>query len=231
MSVTLVSPPAAETEDSEQRFVMGGIPWDAYVTISDALDEHSGVRLIYIDGRLTLMGKSRRHERSSELLGHLVLAVAAYLQIDCEPSGEATVRSRPKGAGLEGDRTFHFGANALQMRGLENYDFDHDPPPDLAIEVEATHPADDAIAAWGRLGVPEVWRFDATTLTCTFWNRREDGTYGRVNRGMFLPMLDPSDVENQIRRAKELGSSNWYRQLEEWVRDVIRPRLDSGIGN
>ena len=230
MSVTLVSPPAAETEDSEQRFVMGGIPWDAYVTISEALDEHSGVRLIYVDGRLTLMGKSRRHERSSELLGHLVLAVAAYLQIYCEPSGEATVRSRPKGAGLEGDRTSSLWRQCVaDARGLENYDFDHDPPPDLAIEVEASHPADEAIAAWGRLGVPEVWRFEATTLTCTFWNRREDGTYGRVDRGMFLPMLDPSDVENQISRAKELGSSNWYRQLEEWVRDVIRPRLEGGL--
>ena len=34
--------PAAETETVEQRFVMGGIRWDAYVAISDALDEHSG---------------------------------------------------------------------------------------------------------------------------------------------------------------------------------------------
>ena len=40
MSVTLVSPPAAETETVEQRFVIGGIRWDAYVAISDALDEH-----------------------------------------------------------------------------------------------------------------------------------------------------------------------------------------------
>jgi hypothetical protein len=31
MSVTLVSPPTAETETAEQRFVMGGIRWDTYV--------------------------------------------------------------------------------------------------------------------------------------------------------------------------------------------------------
>lgn len=158
------------------------------------------------------------------------MAVAAYLEFDCEPSGEATFRRRPKAAGLEGDRTFHFGANAQRMQGLRNYDFEVDPPPDLAIEVEATHSADDAIAAWGRLGVAEVWRFDAATFTCTFWNRRGE-TYEQTAHSMFFPMLDPSDVVFQIRRAEELGSSRWYRQLEEWVRDVIRPRIDGGVQN
>ena len=145
------------------------------------------IRLIYNDGRLIFMGKSRRHERLAESLGHLVLGVAAYLQIDCEPSGEATYRRRQKEAGVEGDRTFHFGSNAERMRGMENYDFEVDPPPDLAIEVEASHRADDAMYAWGRLGVPEVWRFDTATFTCTFWNRREDGTYEQVVRSLFLP--------------------------------------------
>jgi Uma2 family endonuclease len=228
MSVTLASPPIAETEVSEQRFVMEGIRWDVYVTICDALEEHSGVRMIYNDGRLIFVGKSRLHEQLAEFLGHLVMAVAAYLEIDCEPSGEATFRLRKKAAGLEGDRTFHFGANAERMRGLRNYDFEVDPPPDLAIEVEASHPADDAIAAWGRLGVPEVWRFDAATSTCTFWNRRDGETYEQVVRSKFLPMLDPSDVVFQLRLVAELGSSNWYRQLEDWVRDVIRPRLEGG---
>ena len=226
MSATLASPPAAETETAKQRFVMEGIRWDAYVAVSDALDEHSGVRIIYNDGRLIFMGKSRRHEQLAELLGHLVMAVAVYLLIDCEPSGEATFRRRLKEAGAEGDRTFHFNANAERMRGLRNYDFEVDPPPDLAIEVEASHSADDAIAAWGRLGVSEVWRFDAATLACTFWNRHDDGTYERVDRSMFLPGLDQADVSDQIRRAGELGFSTWYRQLEDWVREVIRPKIN-----
>jgi Uma2 family endonuclease len=226
MSVSLASPPRIEMETAEPRFVVDRIRWDAYVTICDAFDEHSGLRLIYNDGRLIFMGKSRRHERLAEFLDHLVLAVAAYSRIECEPSGEATYRRRQKEAGIEGDRTFHFGANVERMQGMENYDFEVDPPPDLAIEVEASYAADDAIATWGRLGVPEVWRFDAAALTCTFWNRRDDGTYEQVNRSMFLPMLDPSNVIDQIRLAKERGSSKWYRQLEDWVRDVLRPGIE-----
>ncbi len=41
MSVTLASPPAAENETAEQRFVIGGLGWDADSAISDALDEHN----------------------------------------------------------------------------------------------------------------------------------------------------------------------------------------------
>jgi Uma2 family endonuclease len=228
MSVTLASPPAAETETAEQRFVMVGIRWDAYAAINDALDEQRGLRMIYNDGRLIFMGKSRRHEQLAELLGHLVMAVAVYLQIDCEPSGEATFRRRQKEAGVEGDRTFHFSANAERMRGLRNYDFEVDPPPDLAIEVEASHPADDAVAAWGRLGVTELWRFDAATLACTFWNRRADGTYEQVGRSKFLPVLEASDVSDQIRRVNEIGFPTWYLELQDWVREVLIPRVTGG---
>ncbi len=206
MSVTLVSPPAAETETAEQRFVIGGISWDAYVSISDALDEHSGVRLIYHDGRLIFMGKSRRHERLAESLDHLVLAITVYLQIDCEPSGEATYRRRQQEAGVDGERTFHFGANAERMRGMENYDFEVDPPPDLAIEVEASHPADEAIAAWGRLGVPEVWRFDVGTFTCTFWNRRDDGTYGAPTNRCFVARRARGAAAQPVRVVHQMQS-------------------------
>src|SRR5437868_1037278 len=105
MTAALVSPPAADTEIAEQRFVMDRIGWDAYVTINEALQENNSLRMIYNGGRLIFMGKSRRHERLAEFLGHLVMAVAAHSQLECEPSGEATVRRRVKAAGLEGDRT------------------------------------------------------------------------------------------------------------------------------
>jgi len=72
MSTPFVSPPAAETGTTEQRFVMGDISWDAYVTISDALDEHPGVRTIYDDGKLIFMGKSRRHEWLSDSPAHAI---------------------------------------------------------------------------------------------------------------------------------------------------------------
>jgi Uma2 family endonuclease len=228
MSVALVSPPATETENGEQRFVMGRVSWDAYLKISEALDDQPGLRLIYCDGRLVLVGKSRRHEWISDSLGHLVLAIAAQLGILCEPAGEATYRREERGAGLEGDRTFHLGANALKMRGGKNYDFSIDPPPDLAIEVEVSHSADEAMEAWGRAGVPEVWRFEAASFTCSFWRRRQDGTYEKIPVSAAIPQLSSEDIVELIGRAQEIGTVPALAQIPDWVDRVIRPRLAGG---
>ena len=222
MSITSTSSATAETDG--QRFVIPGVSWEAYVAFNDALGERSYPRMIYCAGRLTFMGKTRHHQWLSFRLGSFVAGVATILGIECEPSGEATYRRRKKEAGLERDQTFHFGRNAKRMRGPKNYNFDVDPPPDLAIEVEATHSADDAVEAWGRLGVPEVWRFDARREICTFWNRRDDGSYQQVPRSLFLPGLEPGDVEGQMRRAQEIGTVKWLGGLGAWVRKTLRPR-------
>jgi Uma2 family endonuclease len=52
---------------------------------------------------------------------------------------------------------------------------DNDPPPDLAIEVELTPSALDRMSIDARLGVPEVWRYDGSTLTIDV--PREGGPY------------------------------------------------------
>jgi Uma2 family endonuclease len=212
-------------DSDEPRFDIHDVKWDTYVTMNEALGDRRNPRMIHCEGRLTLMERSWIHMRLASLLDHLIMAIASYAHVDCEPSGAATYRHRQKEAGLEADRTFHFGDNAERMRGGRDYDFDRDPPPDLAIEVEVTNPADEAIAAWGRLGVPEVWRFDAAARTCSFWNRSDDGSYEQVARSLFLPMLHPLDVVDQIRTAQEIGTSKWYAQLGDWVRDVILPRM------
>ena len=201
-------PSRTVTETDGQRFVIPGVSWEAYVAFNDSLGERSVARMVYCAGRLTFIGKSRLHEWMSDCLGNFVLGVAVVLGLECEPSGEATCRRREKEAGLEGDRTFHFGANAERMKSAKDYDFEVDPAPDLAIEVEVSHPADDAIIAWGRLGVPEIWRFDARRWQCTFWNRRDDGTYCQVSRSLFLPALEPDDVVQQMKRCKRSGPSS-----------------------
>ena len=79
MSATVASPPAAETEDGEQCFVMGRVSWDSYLKIGDALEDQPGLRLIYCDGRLAFEGKSRRHDWFAERLAEFVKAMARGL--------------------------------------------------------------------------------------------------------------------------------------------------------
>jgi Uma2 family endonuclease len=229
MPVTLLNPPAAETEPAEQRFVMGRVTWDAYLKISDALDDQPGLRLIYCDRRLVFVGKSRRHDWFAERLGEFVKAMARGLGIPWEDAGQATYRREKLDAGLEGGKTFYFGEHAVLMRGPLDIDLAVQPPPDLAIEVEVSHSADAAMVAWGRLGVPEVWRFQPKSSQFTIFVRRDDGSYSQSERSLVFPALSSADVLEQLACANELGADRWNEQLEAWFSGVIRPRLTGAV--
>ena len=129
---------------------------------------------------------------------------------------------------VEGDETFYFGEHAERMKRQERIDLDAQPPPDLAVELEVSHSADDAVIVWGRVGVPEVWRFDPIAWNCSFWHRRRNGTYARRERSLAFPMLSPDEVLEQMRLAEELGPDDWQARLGRWVRKVIVPRSRGG---
>jgi Uma2 family endonuclease len=221
MTATIASP---TTVEGEQRLVLSRIRWEEYVAIADALPDRPNLRLIYSNRSLTFVTTSHRHEWIAERLGLIIMAVASGCGIECEPAGPTTFRREDADAGAEGDKTFYFGPNAERMRGPREIDLSVDPPPDLVVEVEVSNPADPVMITWARLGVPEVWRYDANRGVLTVWNSREDGTFGRSDRSTFLPMIEAADVIEQLRLAEELGSSRWYAQLVDWVRDVVLPR-------
>ena len=213
---------------STTTIALCGVSWDQYVTISDALPDRPSLRVTYLDGNLTFMTVSRRHDWLSRNLSLFIAAVANGCDVLWEPAGSATYRRRDIDGGVEGDETYYFGPHAELMQGPLNIDLTTQPPPDLAIEVEFTHPADDAMIVWGRLGVPEVWRVDAESETVGFSLRREDGAYVAVEKSLAFPTLTPDDVNGQIRLADELGSGRWFAQLGDWVRDVVVPRMRNG---
>ncbi len=222
--MTTATVAAQGVSQQEPCVVLNGITWGQYEKILEAFPEQSGLRITYLDGRLTLLSPKRRHDWHEDTLGDLVKAVASGLGIGWEPSGHTTYRRKDVGGGVEGDQTFYFGVNAETMRGPIDVDLTTQPPPDLAIEVEVTHRADDSVAVWGRLGVPEVWRFNVDRGTLTFETLRGDGTYAPIPRSVALPELKPDDVIAQLRLAGEIGVSRWYSELGDWVRTVLLPR-------
>jgi len=225
--MTTLTAPSHSTSD-EQHLVLRGLSWDQYLSISDALPDNPGLRLTYLDGSLTFLTVSLNHDWLSRTFYLLIVAVANGCGVLWEPAGSTTYRRQDKLAGVEGDETYYFGPHAEVMRGRKTIDLSTQPPPDLAIEIEVTHPADDAMVVWGRLGVPEVWRFDADAETVSFRLRSEDGSYSPAERSQALPALTPADVNGQIHLAGELGSGRWSAHLGEWVRVVLLPRTQEG---
>jgi len=225
---TVTTVPTVEEPDAGRWFVLPGVSWEGYVAINNAVVNPRGLRMIYCDGRLTLATTSRKHDWYAERMAELVKVLAEQLGIHWEAGGGATYRREEMNSGVEGDQTFYFGEHAELMKGPQDIDLTVQPPPDLAIEVEVSHSADNAMVVWGRLGVPEVWRFDPIADKFGFWLRQSDGTYMRSESGTAFPMLTRSDVVGQMQLADQLGAGRWNLPLGVWVREVIVPRQRGG---
>jgi Uma2 family endonuclease len=219
MSVAL---PARPAEPIEHQIVFEGVKWESYVDLNDSVPERHNPRLIYVDGRLTILTSSRTHDWYGERLAEFVKKLAEELDILWEDAGSATYRRKNKRAGVEGDRTFYLGAHAEMMRGPRNINLAVQPPPDLAIEVEVSRSADDAVLVWGRLGVPEVWRFDPIAHEASFCLRNRHGTCDPVERSVAFPVLILKDLVEQMRLAERLGAARWNSQLTRWIRKIIK---------
>ncbi len=229
-----VAAPAAVTSSDlvdalgDQRLVLHDVSWESYVAINDAIVERPSVRMFYCDRRRTILTESPEHRWKSRCLFLLIVALADGLSLNWEHAGAATFRREKKRVGVEGDETCYFDENAVIMKGPKEIDLDIQPPPGLAIEVECSHSAEDAVIVWGRLGVPEVWRFDPITDDFSFWLRRRNGTYAKRGRGLAFPMLSAKDIIDQMRLPGDLGTGNWNTQLRRWVRKEIVPRSKAG---
>jgi Uma2 family endonuclease len=197
MSATTVVP-----AEIEPRIVMDRISYAQYAAINDAIVDRHDPRMIYARGRLTLLSPSRLHDWYAGLIDYLIAAVASATGLAWEIAGQATYRHPDRDAGVEGDRVYYFGENAERMRGPRPIDLSTQPPPDLVVEVEHTHPANEAVIAWGRIGAVELWRYAVGRQVVTFWSRLEDGSYHQIEQSINLPALWPRDVNDQLRLVR-----------------------------
>jgi len=226
MSVT-VSPP--DFGSGEQCLVLYNVGWASYVAANDAFAEKAGLHMVFVDGRLTFSTCSRCHEWYTTRLADLIKAIADGVDFLWETAGRSTFRVEGKRCGVEGDATFYFGDHAEALSGPQEIDLTTQPPPDLAVQVEVGHAEDDAVAVWGRIGVPEVWRWNPAAWSFSIWRLRgTDGEYERTDASLGLPRLTAADVLAQMRDAAGIGFSRWRRQLPGWVAETLLPRLEEG---
>jgi hypothetical protein len=79
--------------------------WSGYTAMLKVVGDRSVLRVIYLDGRMTLVSPGYSHEMISNRLGWLVEEVLLGLRIRALAAGHTTLRRRPRRGGVEGDRT------------------------------------------------------------------------------------------------------------------------------
>jgi Uma2 family endonuclease len=172
-SVTEASPIAAHVD---QRVRLHGMSWQAYEALLAWRGESSGVRITFLEGELELMTPSMDHEDFKKRLARLVEAWAEEADVLVEGAGSWTIRDASVERGLEPDECYFVGP------------LDRSRPPDFAIEVVWTRGGLDKLEVYRKLGVREVWIWEAGELT---FHVLRGQSYVPVLRSEVVPSWDP----------------------------------------
>jgi Uma2 family endonuclease len=212
----------------DMAVTMVDIGWDGFETIARMREDRSGPRLIYAHGSLTLVSPSHEHEHGSDRLDRIVMAVCSELRIPCHPAASTLYRRQDLDHGIEGDKTYYV-AHEGAVRGKKAIDLNVEPPPDLAIEVQITHPAEHAVETWRALGVPEVWVYDGRRHSLKILHLDEGGLYAEAQASRAFPFLVIGEILAWVEQPEDEPESWWEGRLREWVRDELARRLQGGV--
>lgn len=203
------------------RVVLRNVSWDLYELLREE-EANWGVRMTYDSGDLELMSPSQSHGEIECRFGLFLMELADVLGFKCKPLGNMTWKRPGSAKAKEADGSYYL-ANYERVR-RKKIDLDVDPPPDLAVEAEVSRSALDALSIYAEIGVPEIWRFDGEAFHIHL--RQPDGIYLESDRSLALPFLRPDEVVSWLRKAEEDDDDvEWKRQVREWARIELAPRL------
>ncbi len=180
--------------------------------------------MAYDGDDLEIMTTERVHEYFKERLGQIVATVARVVGVPRRKLGETTWKRPELARGIEADQCYCFDvakliADKLALARKSNNVADY-PDPDQAVEIDISGPKFDRSGIYALLRVPEVWRFDGTSIVIE--QLQEVGTYAASPASVFLPLS-----ADQIRRwliDEDHGDElDWERRLDSWA-ESLRPQ-------
>jgi Uma2 family endonuclease len=195
---------ALRHQDAEDCYITDGVSWQEYEALLAKMGDRAGYRVSYLDGVLTIVAPSRRHESGKTRIGTLLEIYFLEMDIEYFPLGSMTLRRAARRGGAEPDESYCLGAER---------EF-----PDLAVEVVVTSGGVNRLAIYQRLGVREVWFWQNDTLT--IYHLREDSVgrfvqthgYEALTRSELLPELDLELLAACIRQTNPLAAVREFRR-------------------
>jgi Uma2 family endonuclease len=200
----------------EQRIVLPNVGWDTYERLLEGR-EGRAPRFTYDRGALEVVSPLLpEHEELSGNLRFVVRVLAEELGISIRDFGSMTLRREDLQGGLEPDGCFYI-QNEPSIRAKARPDLRLDPPPDLAIEVDITHPSLDKLPVYARFGVPELWRYAGRALTIF---SLEAGGYVERAESRVLAGVTARDLAGLLEASGRPDPAAWVRRVREWERGL-----------
>jgi Uma2 family endonuclease len=225
--ITTISSSNSETTRvaQEECGVMRNVSWHFYDRLSDAIGEQPNIRMAYDGKDLEIMTSAPGHERSRELLGSFIEAVAEGIEVDFRPVGSTTWKRSALERGLESDLCYYFESAKLEANDVaasrDSNDVADYPDPDLAAEIDLSPSKIDRPGIYAALEISEVWRFKHGVVAIE--RLGPNGVYQEVTESGFL-LVRPEEVTRWIADGKSGSRLAWKRKLQDWIRDELIPR-------
>ncbi|HLG15376.1 MAG TPA: Uma2 family endonuclease [Blastocatellia bacterium] len=200
--------------------VFRDVGWDEYEELLDQIGEASGLRISYDNGSLEIMTISAEHEKYALFLNRVVSTLGLRLRIDILFFGSATMKQRKRRKGKEPDACFYV-QTAPVIGNKVQLDFETDPPPDIAVEIDVHHDSRASFPIYAALGVPEIWRYDGQALTihrlARGENEVEPAEYVERETSGALPMLTARLLTDVLERMRQEGELKTLLAFDEWL--------------
>ena len=182
----------------EQRVVLRGLSWEAYLQILDALPQARSSRLTYDDGVLEITVPLEDHEFSGRLIECFIRTLVELMGMRMKTMGSTTMNYPRLRKSAEPDNAYYIQNQPL-VKG-RNVNFSQDPPPDLVVEVDITHSDIAKNQFYASIGVPELWRFNGKV-----WRiyQLQQGGYVEVEVSPNFPQVPKERLYAFLKEAKE----------------------------
>jgi Uma2 family endonuclease len=190
------------------------VSWAEYEDLLARLPDNPRFRLHYDRGTLEIMTLSPRHERLKSLFAHLLAVLTEELGLNLVGLGSTTFRLAEATRGMEPDDCYYI-QQAERMAGRDTIDLATDPPPDLVVEIDISRPSLNKLPIYARLGVPEVWRHDGSTIEF-FCLRGEQ--YTQTPESDLFPVLSETVLTSFVQQGMAHGIIPMMRAFRDWVR-------------
>ncbi|MDZ7964564.1 MAG: Uma2 family endonuclease [Nostoc sp. DedSLP03] len=203
---TVITPERIELPPGAVLKLLGD--WKDYQVLSQQLGDRSSPRIKYRRGEILLMAPLPEHGRDASLLADIAKVLLDHLNRAYESFTPITM-SLPEISGIEPDFCFYI-ENSRAVVGKKIINWESDPPPDLAIEIDVTSYTD--VNDFLLYRVPEVWILKNNRLLIY---RLQGESYALTESSYFFNVREI--VQQCLQRANEQTTSEVIRWLRNYL--------------
>jgi Uma2 family endonuclease len=203
---TVLSPP-------EARVILHNVSWLLYERLLAEHEDRSSPRFAYDRGELEISVPSYEHEELNRLIDNFIAIVALEWNIEYCNAGSTTFKREDLERGFEPDSCFYV-QHAGQVAGKKRLDLTVDPPPDLVLEIDITHPSLDKLSIFAAVGVPEVWRYDGDHIRML---RLAGSSYVEHEGSLVFPSLQSEHLAELLAASQQMSRTAWLRHVRTWA--------------